>query len=581
MDLFNKAFYLSFGLIVLVIYLGTLTHEEVKFEQKAYSFWPIALLLMVTSCAGFFLAGYQPIFFLAVANTSLVFSALAIVLFIRSWDSSNFPIRLRGFWIAYGVFLIFYEIFRIYGSFEARVYFMTSILGLTSLAALVELYLIPKNERSKQFIILKIAFFTHLCIIVLRVVGLTLGIAATTAASTIYQEGPFTAMLRVLGVCSNLLIYLAIGNILLEKVWRKEERKSADNELIMLSSLNALAQARDNETGAHIVRTQAYARRIAWRLRQQGDYVDQLSDRAIDRIHGAAPLHDIGKVGIPDSILYKDGPLSKEEWSIMKSHALIGETVLESAKSQLPNDGEHEDDVIDVAIKIAGEHHEQWDGGGYPRGLAGANISLPARIMSIVDMYDALISKRVYKEEWTHDDAVNEIVAKKGSHFDPLIVQAFVLEQDHFKEIAQRHKDEGVEYQSFRTAPHTVEQKLRHSEERFEFLFKHSPIGMAMVDHATGDFVEVNEALLHYTQYSKEEFLNLSFWDITPKEYEKQEQEQMEDLNRVGSFGPNYKEYIRKDGSRFPISIRGFILSDVDGRKLVWGIIEDLSKKSS
>ena len=104
---------------------------------------------------------------------------------------------------------------------------------------------------------------------------------------------------------------------------------------------------------------------------------------------------------------------------------------------------------------------------------------------------------------------------------------------------------------------------------------------MALVDFATGTFIEANEALLHYTQYSKEEFLNLSFWDITPKEYEKQEQEQMEDLNRVGSFGPNYKEYIRKDGSRFPISIRGFILSDVDGRKLVWGIIEDLSKKPS
>jgi len=458
---------------------------------------------------------------------------------------------------------------------------MTSILGLTSLGALVEIYLIPKNERSKQFIILKIAFFTHLCIIVLRILGLTLGIAAASSVSTIYQEGPFTSMLRVLGVSSNLLIYLAIGNILLEKVWRKEEKKSADNELIMLSSLNALAQARDNETGAHIIRTQAYARRIAWRLRQQGHYVDQLSDRAIDRIHGAAPLHDIGKVGIPDYILYKDGPLSKEEWSIMKSHAVIGETVLESAKSQLPHDGAHEDDVIDVAIKIAGEHHEQWNGGGYPRGLAGASISLPARIMSIVDMYDALISKRVYKEEWTHDDAANEIVAKKGTHFDPLIVEAFVLEQDHFKEIAQRHKDEGVEYQSFRSVPHTVEQKLRHSEERFEFLFKHSPIGMALVDFATGTFIEANEALLHYTQYSKEEFLNLSFWDITPKEYEKQEQEQMEDLNRVGSFGPNYKEYIRKDGSRFPISIRGFILSDVDGRKLVWGIIEDLSKKPS
>ena len=581
MDLFNKAFYLSFGLIVLVISLGTLTHKEVKSQQKAYHFWPMALLLMVTSCMGFFLAGFQPIFFLALANTSLFFSALAIVLFIRSWDSSNANIQSRTFWIAYVVFLIFYEFFRIYGSFEARVYFMTSIMGLTSLAALVELYLIPKNERSNQFIILKIAFLAHVLLIILRIAGLTYGIATTTAAITIYQEGPFTAMLRVLGICSSLLIYLAIGNILLEKIWRKEERKSADNELKMLSSLNALALARDNETGAHIIRTQAYARRIAVRLRQQGNYVDQLSDKAIDQIHGAAPLHDIGKVGIPDYILYKDGPLTKEEWSVMKSHALIGETVLESAKSQLPDDGVHVDDVIDIAIKMAGEHHEQWNGGGYPRGLAGNKISLPARIMAIVDMYDALISERVYKQGWTHDQAVSEIVSKKGSHFDPLVVEAFVLEQDHFKEIAQRHKDEGVEYQSFRAATHTVEQKLRHSEERFEFLFQHSPIGMAMVDHATGAFIEVNDALLNYTQYTKEEFLNLSFWDITPAEYEQQEQAQIEMLNKTGSFGPNYKEYIRKDGSRFPISIRGFILSDVDGRKLVWGIIEDLSKKPS
>lgn len=104
---------------------------------------------------------------------------------------------------------------------------------------------------------------------------------------------------------------------------------------------------------------------------------------------------------------------------------------------------------------------------------------------------------------------------------------------------------------------------------------------MAMVDHITGDFIEVNQALLHYTQYTKEEFLNLSFWDITPREYEQQEKEQIETLNRAGSFGPNYKEYIRKDGSRFPISIRGFILTDVDGHKLAWGIIEDISGQKS
>ena len=577
MDLFNKVFYLSFGLIVMVIFLGTLNHPEIKSQQRAYNFWPAALLLMAISCAGFFLAGFQPVFFLSLANASLVFSSLSIALFIRSWDSANSAIKIRTFWIAYGVFIIFYEFFRIYGSFEARVYFMTSTLGFLSMLALAELYLIPKKEQSSQFIVLKIAFFAHIFIIVLRVIGITYGIATSTSASTIYQEGPFTGMLRALGIASNMLIYLAIGNILIEKVWRKEEKKSMNNELKMLSSLNALALARDNETGAHIIRTQAYAQRLAWRLRQQGFYIDQLSDRAIERIHSAAPLHDIGKVGIPDYILYKDGPLTKEEWGIMKTHALIGETVLESARAQFKDEDAEEEDVIDVAIQVAGGHHEQWDGSGYPRGLAGEAIPLPARIMSVVDMYDALISERVYKKEWTHEQAVNEVVSKKGTHFDPIVIEAFVLEQDHFAEIARRHKDEAIEHKAFREAANTVEHKLRSSDERFKSLFAHAPIGMALVDHATGAFVEVNDKLLEYTQYTKEEFLNLSFWEITPSEYQEQEESQIEQINRTGSFGPNYKEYIRKDGSRFPISIRGFILTDVDGRKLVWGIIEDIT----
>ena len=581
MDLFNKVFYLSFGLIVLVIYLGTLNHQEVKRQQRAYYLWPSALMLMVVSCMGFFLAGFQPIFFLSLANTSLAFSAFAIALFLHSWDKSNAMIKPRTFWIAYAVFLVAYEFFRIYGSFNARVYFMTALLGGSSLVALAELYLIPKKERSSQFLVLKIAFIAHFCIIATRIVGLTLGIAASTSVSTIYQEGPFTGMLRALGVASNLLIYLGIGNILIEKVWRREEKKSANNELKMLSSLNALAIVRDNETGAHILRTQAYARRLAWRLRQQGSYVDQLSERAIDRIHSAAPLHDIGKVGIPDYILYKNGPLNKEEWAVMKSHAQIGETVLQSAKSQFLDENP-EEDVIDVAIQMAGGHHEQWNGNGYPRGLSGEQIPLPARIMSIVDMYDALISERVYKQGWSHDQAVSEIVSKKQSHFDPKVVEAFILEQDHFQEIAQRYQDEELEFKAFHVDGQQIsDHKLRRPEDRFISLFVHAPIGMAMVDHATGDFIEVNEALLKYTQYTKEEFLKLSFWDITPREYEHQEQEQIETLNKTGSFGPNYKEYIRKDGSRFPISIRGFILTDVDGRKLVWGIIEDLSLNPS
>lgn len=121
--------------------------------------------------------------------------------------------------------------------------------------------------------------------------------------------------------------------------------------------------------------------------------------------------------------------------------------------------------------------------------------------------------------------------------------------------------------------------RMRRAEKKFRMLFEYSPIGMAMVNHETGAFLEVNQSLLDSTGYTKEEFLNLSFWDITPREYEAQEEAQIEELNTTGRFGPNEKEYIRKDGTRFPIKIRGFKLSDVDGTELVWGIIEDISEQ--
>ncbi len=579
MELFNFVFYISMAVVTLVIFLGAISQKEFRAQYLDHRYWPTALILMALSCLGFIMAGLQPFFFLSLANTSLIFSALAIFLFIKSWDTSNKRFPYQYFWIAFVVLLIAYEFLRIYASFSTRVYFVASVLGLLSLFSLVELLLIPKREQTRQHLVLKIAFCIHLIIIAMRVFGITSGISNGTSVSTIYQEGAFTGMLRAVGVASSLLVYLGISNVLLERAWRKEEKKSANNELRMLSSLNALAHARDNETGAHIVRTKAYVRRLANRLRSQGIYADELTEHAIEKLSQAAPLHDIGKVGIPDSILYKRGGLTKEEWGVMKTHTLIGETVLNSTMSQFPE--EDVGDVVSVAIQIAGGHHEQWDGSGYPRGLSGQAIPLAARIMSLADMYDALISERVYKKEWTHDQAVAEIISKKGTHFDPAVVDAFVLEQDHFKEIAQKHKDDVTDLAPSYEIVDTVEQKLRNSEERFKFLFKYSPIGMAMVDHATGEFVEVNDALLQYTQYTKEEFLKLSFWDITPREYEQQEQEQIATLNKTGSFGPNYKEYIRKDGTRFPISIRGFILADEDGRKLVWGIIEDISRQVS
>jgi PAS domain S-box-containing protein len=448
------------------------------------------------------------------------------------------------------------------------------LVGSLSLLGLVETLLTPREGGRLQYTVLKIAFILQFLILAFRALNTTYVLTITT----VYQEEIFSAALRCMALGSVLLIFVSVHNILFERLLRLERKKAVDSESKMLASLNALALARDNETGAHIVRTQEYVKCLSNRLRMQGDYVDELTPDVIENLHKAAPLHDIGKVGIPDSILYKSGPLTKEEWGVMKTHALIGESVLTSARSQLPN--VLSIDVIDIAIEIAGAHHEQWDGGGYPRGLMGQAIPISARIMALADMYDALISDRAYKTGWSHEKAVAEILSKRGTHFDPAVVEAFASERDRFQIIAQRHRDLAGDnrHLSAPIAIDTSEQKLRRSEEKFEFLFKHSPIGMAMIDHMTGEFVEVNDSLLDSTQYTKAEFLELSFWDITPTEYQSQEESQLDDLNQKGAFGPNRKEYIRKDGTRFPILIRGFALTDVDGRKLVWGIIEDLSK---
>ena len=571
MELANQLFYITFGAIILVMFIGVVKRGD-KVSHSSY--WPISLGLTALASFSFALAGITPTLFLSLGNTSLVFSGIAIVVFIRSWEPSNKKLNSQFFWAAFFVFLVGYEFLRIYASFSFRVYLMTALVGGLSLLGLVETLLAPKDGNRLQYTVLKIAFILQFLILSFRALNATY----VLSVSTVYQEEIFSAALRCMALGSVLLIFVSINNILFERLLGLERKKSIDSESKMLASLNALALARDNETGAHIVRTQEYVKCLSNRLRMQGDYVDELTLEVIEKLHKAAPLHDIGKVGIPDSILYKSGPLTKEEWGVMKTHTLIGESVLTSARSQLPE--VLAVDVIDIAIEIAGAHHEQWDGGGYPRGLMGRAIPISARIMALADMYDALISDRIYKAGWPHEKAVAEILSKRGTHFDPAVVEAFASESDRFQIIAQRHRDLVGDSQQIgpTIAIDTSEQKLRRSEEKFEFLFKHSPIGMAMVDHVTGEFVEVNDSLLDSTQYTKSEFLKLSFWDITPPEYRAQEESQLDDLNRSGAFGPNRKEYIRKDGTRFPISIRGFILTDVDGRKLVWGIIEDLSK---
>ncbi|MCX7944529.1 MAG: HD domain-containing protein, partial [Deltaproteobacteria bacterium] len=193
----------------------------------------------------------------------------------------------------------------------------------------------------------------------------------------------------------------------------------------------------DNETGNHIRRTQYYVKILAEHLVEEGYYKDILTQDNIKLLFKSAPLHDIGKIGIPDKILLKPGKLTPEEFEIMKEHTTIGRDALIAAESLL----DVEASFLRFAREITYSHHEWYNGKGYPQGLAGDEIPLSARLMAIADVYDATRCRRVYKPSKDHKTAVDEILSEKGTHFDPLIVDAFVKLEKRFEEIAMQFAD--------------------------------------------------------------------------------------------------------------------------------------------
>ena len=208
--------------------------------------------------------------------------------------------------------------------------------------------------------------------------------------------------------------------------------KISERENQMLALLNSLALAKDYETGGHVIRTQKYLTLLAYRLQEMDQFQEVLAGSKIETLSKVAPLHDIGKMGVPDAVLRKAGALSDDERKSIEAHTLIGESILSAAEFGEMADG----DLITIAIKVAGGHHERWDGSGYPRGLVGEEIPAEARIMAVADVYDALVSTRPYKRQWTHQEAVAEIVAKKNIHFDPWVVEALLLEEQNFLKVA-------------------------------------------------------------------------------------------------------------------------------------------------
>ena len=217
-------------------------------------------------------------------------------------------------------------------------------------------------------------------------------------------------------------------------------RRMADNQLIQEVSIHALArlaEIRDSETGNHLRRTQEYVRTLARHLQPHPRFAAFLNDRIIDSLAISAPLHDIGKVGIPDHILLKPGKLTAEEWIIMKTHARLGSDAIEQAE----RDASRPVEFLILAKEIAHYHHEKWNGSGYPDALAGDAIPISARLMALADVFDALISRRVYKAPMPYAVARDNIAAERGRHFDPDVVDAFLHVFADFTLIAERYSD--------------------------------------------------------------------------------------------------------------------------------------------
>ncbi|MEX8504707.1 HD-GYP domain-containing protein [Leptothrix ochracea] len=206
---------------------------------------------------------------------------------------------------------------------------------------------------------------------------------------------------------------------------------------VSILALAHLAETRDIETGNHLRRTQGYVRLLASLLLNHPRYGLLLDAGSVELLAKSAPLHDIGKVGIPDHILLKPGKLNAEEWVIMKTHAQLGSEAIEHAE----RDAEGPVPFLAHAKDIAHYHHEKWDGSGYPMGLVGEAIPLSARMMALADVFDALISRRVYKAAMSYEQARDLIAADSGHHFDPEISQAFLQAFEQFVAIAEQHRD--------------------------------------------------------------------------------------------------------------------------------------------
>lgn len=220
-----------------------------------------------------------------------------------------------------------------------------------------------------------------------------------------------------------------------QKLVEKEVRELAEAQQATIFALAKLAEQRDDDTGAHLERVREYCKLLAQQLCEHSPYADHISVTFVECIQHASPLHDIGKVAIPDSILKKPGKLTSEEFEIMKTHTVIGAENMQTVFNRYAHNH-----FIGMGIEIALYHHERWDGTGYPDGLVGRNIPLSARIMAVADCYDAIRSNRCYRKGLDHEKVKNILLEESGSHFDPEVINAFIALEERFSHIMKTEK---------------------------------------------------------------------------------------------------------------------------------------------
>jgi putative two-component system response regulator len=250
------------------------------------------------------------------------------------------------------------------------------------------------------------------------------------------QEQEILARVRTHLQLRRLQLALEAHNQQLELRVATQVKEITASQRATIFALAKLAETRDDDTGQHIERVQRYTQLLADGMRERGHYPDQLTDPFIDDLVQTASLHDIGKVGIPDAILRKPGQLTVEEYAEIKKHSILGADTLARVLERHPDN-----QFLRIGVEVARSHHEQWDGSGYPDGLAGQAIPLSARIVALADVYDALTSCRCYRVALSHEVARERIRAGRGTHFEPAIAQAFEASEATFDRIRGRLRD--------------------------------------------------------------------------------------------------------------------------------------------